>query len=52
MTDFDAIAVGRRVLTAEADALKLQADTLGEAFVRAVDILFAAKGRIICTGIG
>ena len=52
MTDFDAIAVGRRVLTAEADALRLQADTLGEAFVRAVDILFAAKGRIICTGIG
>lgn len=52
MTDFDAIAVGRRVLTTEADALKLQADTLGEAFVRAVDILFAAKGRIICTGIG
>ena len=52
MTDFDAIAVGRRVLTTEADALKLQADTLGEAFVRAVDILFTAKGRIICTGIG
>lgn len=52
MTDFDAIAVGRRVLTTEADALKLQADTLGEAFVRAVDLLFAAKGRIICTGIG
>lgn len=52
MTDFDAIAVGRRVLTTEADALKLQADTLGEAFARAVDLLFAAKGRIICTGIG
>lgn len=52
MTDFDAIAVGRRVLTAEADALKLQADTLGEAFAKAVDLLFAAKGRIICTGIG
>ncbi|MDO9433303.1 MAG: KpsF/GutQ family sugar-phosphate isomerase [Pseudomonadota bacterium] len=52
MTDFDAIAVGRRVLTTEADALKLQADTLGEAFAKAVDLLFAAKGRIICTGIG
>jgi arabinose-5-phosphate isomerase len=52
MTDFDAIAVGRRVLSAEADALKLQADTLGEAFGKAVDLLFAAKGRIICTGIG
>lgn len=52
MTDFDAIAVGRRVLTTEADALKLQADTLGEAFAKAVDLLFVAKGRIICTGIG
>ena len=52
MTDFDAIAVGRRVLTTEADALKLQADTLGEPFAKAVDLLFTAKGRIICTGIG
>ena len=52
MTKFDAVAVGRRVLTAEADALRLQADTLGEAFEKAVDLLFAAKGRVICTGIG
>jgi arabinose-5-phosphate isomerase len=52
MTDFDAVAVGRRVLTAEADALRLQADSLGDAFVKAVDLLFAAKGRVICTGIG
>lgn len=52
MTGFDAISVGRRVLTAEADALRLQADTLGEAFVKAVDLLYAAKGRIILTGVG
>ncbi|KQW73555.1 D-arabinose 5-phosphate [Phenylobacterium sp. Root77] len=52
MTKFDAVAVGRRVLTAEADALRLQADTLGEAFEKAVDLLHAAKGRVICTGIG
>lgn len=52
MTDFDAISVGRRVLTAEADALALQAQTLGEPFAKAVDILYAAKGRIILTGIG
>ena len=52
MTQFDAVAVGRRVLTAEADALRLQADTLGEAFEKAVDLLYAAKGRVICTGIG
>jgi len=52
MTEFDAIAVGRRVLSAEAQALQLQADTLGEPFARAVDLLFAARGRIVCTGIG
>ena len=49
---FDAVAVGRRVLTAEADALQQQALDLGPPFVAAVDILHAAKGRIICTGIG
>jgi arabinose-5-phosphate isomerase len=55
MTDpaaFDAVAVGRRVLTAEADALRLQAETLGAAFTKAVDLLHAAKGRIILTGVG
>ncbi|MFC3068696.1 KpsF/GutQ family sugar-phosphate isomerase [Phenylobacterium soli] len=57
MSTSDAIAVGRRVLAAEADALKAQADALGPDFARAVDILFAAQekakgGRIICTGMG
>ena len=52
MSEFDAISVGRRVLTAEAEALKLQADSLGGAFVTAVDLLVAAKGRIILTGVG
>ena len=50
--DFSAVAVGRRVLAAEAEALSLQAAELGADFARAVDILFSAKGRIICTGIG
>jgi arabinose-5-phosphate isomerase len=49
---FDAVAVGRRVLSIEADALKLTAETLGEDFVHAVEALFAAKGRIVCTGMG
>ncbi|WP_411289143.1 SIS domain-containing protein [Phenylobacterium sp.] len=52
MTGFDAIAVGRRVLTAEAEALVQMAEDLGEPFVRAVEMLFDAKGRIVCTGIG
>jgi arabinose-5-phosphate isomerase len=52
MSRFDAIAVGRRVLTQEADALAAQAAALGPAFTEAVDRLHAAKGRIICTGMG
>ncbi len=52
MSKFDAIAVGRRVLTAESEALKLQAKVLGSSFTQAVDILYDAKGRIVCVGIG
>ncbi len=49
---FDAVAVGRRVLATEAEAIGVMADELGEAFVRAVEILFACKGRIVLTGMG
>ena len=49
---FDAIAVGRRVLAAEAEALGQLASGLDEAFARAVETLFDAKGRVVLTGIG
>ena len=52
MSAFDAVSVGRRVLTIEAEALSGMAESLGEAFARAVETLFHAKGRIVCTGIG
>jgi len=52
VSGFDAIAVGRRVLNAEAQALALQSAALDESFVRAVETLFDAKGRVVCTGIG
>ena len=52
MTGFDAIEVGRRVLAVEAQALGQLADGLGEAFAASVETLFAAKGRIVCTGVG
>jgi arabinose-5-phosphate isomerase len=52
MSDFDAIAVGRRVLSVEAEALGQLADGLGEAFVQAVEALFRADGRIVCSGMG
>jgi len=52
MSGGDAIAAGRRVLAAEAAGLAQQAELLGEAFAQAVDVLDAAKGRIVCTGVG
>jgi arabinose-5-phosphate isomerase len=52
MSDFNAVAVGRRVLAAEARALDRLGGTLGEAFTLAVEALFSVKGRIICTGVG
>ena len=46
MSKFDAIAVGRRVLTAESEALKLQAKVLGSSFTQAVwNPVAAAAGR-------
>ncbi len=52
MSGFDAIGVGRRVIAAEAEALGQLAAGLGPAFTDAVEALFCAKGRIVCTGIG
>ena len=52
MSAFDAIAVGQRVLQAEAEALAQLSAALDDSFVRAVETLFDAKGRVVCTGIG
>ena len=43
---------GRRVLALEAAAVERAADGLGAAFARAVELLAAAKGRIIVSGVG
>ncbi len=48
----DAVAVGRRVLAAEAAALSRLADGLGADFARAVDVLAAATGKVVATGVG
>ena len=48
----DALEVGRRVLRGEADALTRLADTLDDAFLRAVDMVAAAPGRVVCVGVG
>ncbi|MGA0607791.1 KpsF/GutQ family sugar-phosphate isomerase [Phenylobacterium sp. VNQ135] len=52
MSGHDPISVGRRVLETEAEALGRMARELGEPFAKAVETLFAARGRIICTGMG
>ncbi len=52
MSDHAHIATARRVLALEADALTLMSRGLGAPFVKAVETLMAAKGRVICTGIG
>ncbi|RAU23652.1 KpsF/GutQ family sugar-phosphate isomerase [Paramagnetospirillum kuznetsovii] len=48
----DDIATARRVLAIEAEALSALAAGLGDAFLAAVGILEAAKGRVIVTGMG
>lgn len=48
----DSLAAARRVLKIEADALTAMAAGLDDAFVQAVEILLAAKGRIIVSGMG
>jgi arabinose-5-phosphate isomerase len=52
MSEFNAIAVGRRVLAAEAEGLAQLSAALDASFAGAVETLFKAKGRIVCTGIG
>ena len=43
---------GKRVLALEAAAVQRLADTLGASFGRAIEILAAAKGRVIVSGVG
>jgi arabinose-5-phosphate isomerase len=52
MIDRQSIAAGRRVLTIESEALSLMAEELGQPFAAAVELLYAARGRVVCTGIG
>src|SRR3972149_5303040 len=48
----DDLAAGRRVLSLEAQALAALASRLGGDFVGALDVLAAAQGRVIVTGMG
>lgn len=46
------VATARRVLALEAKALDQLSRSLDARFVAAVETIFAAQGRVICTGIG
>jgi arabinose-5-phosphate isomerase len=46
------IAIGRRVLALEVAALEALSASLDEQFVKAVETILAAKGRVICAGVG
>jgi arabinose-5-phosphate isomerase len=47
-----AVASARRVITAEADALRVLAHQVGSAFAEVVDRLAAVGGRVVVTGMG
>src|SRR5215470_3017293 len=46
------LATARRVLQIEADAIAGLIERLDESFERAVELLFACKGRVVVTGLG
>lgn len=48
----DLLATGRRVIRRESEALDLLADALGDSFVRALELMLDAKGRVIVCGMG
>jgi len=52
MTNKDIIAIGRRVLEIESEALSALAPRLDESFARAVRLLAVSRARIIVTGMG
>jgi arabinose-5-phosphate isomerase len=48
----DLVDRGRRVLALEAEAIQAAARGLGTTFARAVELLAAARGRVIVSGVG
>jgi arabinose-5-phosphate isomerase len=52
MTEASDIAIARRVLALEIEALSALSAGLDASFSRAVDIILSARGRVICSGVG
>jgi len=51
-TDADLLAHGREILRAEGGAILRSADSLGDAFARAVRMIAGCTGSVVVTGIG
>lgn len=51
-TSKDFLSVGRRVIAREADALGILANALDDRFAAAAEMIMAAKGRVIVSGMG
>lgn len=52
MTPEEVICCAKRVLDTESNALQLMKETIGDAFVQAVSLMFTTKGRVIVSGMG
>jgi arabinose-5-phosphate isomerase len=48
----DYLATARRVIAREAEALLMLADTVGDSFAAAVEMILSSKGRVIVCGMG
>jgi arabinose-5-phosphate isomerase len=46
------LALARKVLEIDADAVRALTARLGDAFLAAVDVVFASQGRVVVTGMG
>lgn len=51
-TDQTSLETGRQAMLAEAAAIQIAADRMGEAFARAVEIILMAKTKLVICGIG
>lgn len=49
---FDFVAAARRVLLAEADAVRAAADRVGPGIAAAAEIVLNSRGRVVVTGVG
>lgn len=52
MTESEIIKTGRNVVRIEAEAISNLEESINKEFVKAVDIIFSAKGRVVLTGMG